>query len=72
MNIHHRTIFRRISFWLQAYIDDRRGTAAMELMIISGPILMLLFNVVDVGTYTYQRMQVEEAAQIGHFPTMSW
>ncbi len=37
----------------------------MELMIISGPILMLLFNVVDVGTYTYQRMQVEEAAQIG-------
>ncbi len=50
---------------LQLFCDDRRGVAAVEF---AGAAVFLVFgvlNAIDMGYYTYQRMEVENAAQVG-------
>src|SRR6202043_3818562 len=50
---------------LQRFRDDRRGVAAVEF---AGAAVFLVFgvlNAIDMGYYTYQRMEVENAAQVG-------
>jgi Flp pilus assembly protein TadG len=62
--VHARTtasVFDR----LRLFGADARGVAAIEFAII-GPLLALgLVNAVDVGYYAYQRMEVENAAEVG-------
>jgi Flp pilus assembly protein TadG len=44
---------------------DRRGVAAVEFGIITSMLSVLFLNAVDLSLYMYQRMQVENAAQMG-------
>jgi Flp pilus assembly protein TadG len=42
---------------------DTRGSAAVEFVLWVGVLALPLINVVDLSFYTYQRMQVETAAE---------
>jgi hypothetical protein len=44
---------------------DCRGVAAIEFAFIAGFLTLAVVNVSDIGIYIYQRMEVENAAQIG-------
>lgn len=48
-----------------AFLRDLRGAAAMEMALWLAILVVPVMNVVDLGFYTYQRMQVEAAAQAG-------
>jgi Flp pilus assembly protein TadG len=50
---------------LHVFCEDRRGVAAVEFAIAAMFLVLGLLNAVDVGYYTYQRMEVENAAQVG-------
>jgi hypothetical protein len=50
---------------LGAFHDDRRGAAAVEFASAAVFLILGLLNAIDVGYYTYQRMEVENAAQVG-------
>ena len=45
--------------------SDRKGTAAIEFAIFVGFLSIALLNVVDLARFLYQRMQVENAAEMG-------
>lgn len=45
--------------------DDRRGSASIELALCGLVLAVALMNAVDVGYYIYNRMEVENAAQMG-------
>jgi Flp pilus assembly protein TadG len=54
-----------VSGKLRRFGAAARGVAGIEFAII-GPLLALgLVNAVDVGYYAYQRMEVENAAEVG-------
>ena len=54
-----------VSKRLRLFGAAARGVAGIEFAII-GPLLALgLVNAVDVGYYAYQRMEVENAAEVG-------
>jgi Flp pilus assembly protein TadG len=44
---------------------DERGVAAVEFAIIVSVVMVALLNAVDVAKYFFERMQVENAAQMG-------
>jgi Flp pilus assembly protein TadG len=44
---------------------DHRGVAAIELAVIAGFLSVAVLNVADVSTYIFQRMEVENATQVG-------
>jgi len=44
---------------------DNSGVAAVEFAFFALFLSVALLNVVDIATYTYQRMQVENAAEMG-------
>ncbi len=44
---------------------DTRGTAAIEFAIAGMLLVVGILNAVDLGLYEYQRMEVENAAQVG-------
>lgn len=48
-----------------AYGRDRRGAAAAEFAVVLPLLTLPLLNVVDLGVYAYQRMQLENAALTG-------
>ena len=50
---------------LRRFCEDRRGTAAVEFAGAAMFVVLGLLNAIDVGYYTYQRMEVENAAQVG-------
>jgi Flp pilus assembly protein TadG len=50
---------------LHALRGDARGSAAIEFAGTAALLSVGLLNAVDVGYYMYQRMQVENAAQVG-------
>jgi Flp pilus assembly protein TadG len=50
---------------LLALRRDRGASAAIEFAGTAGLLSVGLLNAVDVGYYMYQRMQVENAAQVG-------
>lgn len=44
---------------------DTRGVAAIEFALVATLLVVGLLNAVDFGYYMYQRMEVENAAQVG-------
>jgi uncharacterized membrane protein len=58
-------MFVRTKTTLQQLRDDRRGVAAVEFASAAMFLVLGLLNAIDVGYYTYQRMEVENAAQVG-------
>ena len=61
MQARWRAIRRR----LRALREDTWASAAIEFAGTAGLLSVGLLNAVDVGYYMYQRMQVENAAQVG-------
>ncbi len=53
---------RRAVKRLPGYLRSDRGAAAAELALWLPVLILPLLNVVDIGFYIYQRMQVENAA----------
>jgi len=47
------------------YARETSGMAAVEVVFWLAALVPALFNIVDLGTYVFQRMQVENAAQMG-------
>lgn len=45
------------------FLSDRRGAAAAEMALWLTVLILPIMNVVDIGFYVFQRMQVELAAQ---------
>ena len=45
--------------------SDCRGVVAIEFAIFAGLLCFAILNVVDVSVYVYQRMQVENATEMG-------
>jgi Flp pilus assembly protein TadG len=45
--------------------SDCQGVAAIEFAIFAGLLCFAILNVVDVSVYIYQRMQVENATEMG-------
>jgi Flp pilus assembly protein TadG len=50
---------------LAAYRRDSRGAAAAEMAIMLPILTIPLLNIVDLGLYAYQQMQLENAALAG-------
>jgi Flp pilus assembly protein TadG len=48
---------------IRRWISDRRGAAALEIALWLGFLVVPLLNVVDVGYYAFQAIQVRESAQ---------
>jgi Flp pilus assembly protein TadG len=61
-------ITARIHFRLgracRAYARNRAGAAAAEFALILTLLIVPLMNVFDIGVYVYQRMQLDNAAQV--------
>lgn len=45
--------------------SDKRGTSAIEFAFFAGLLSVGLLNVVDISVYMYQRMEVENATEMG-------
>jgi Flp pilus assembly pilin Flp len=50
---------------VRRWLADENGAAAAELGLFVLIIAPIILNLVDMGSYAYQRMQVENAAQAG-------
>lgn len=48
----------------RAFIGDRRGVVSVEFAFSAVFVMVAMLNAADVGTYVYQAMQVENAAQM--------
>jgi Flp pilus assembly protein TadG len=51
--------------WLRPFAREERASAAIEFAATASLLSVGLLNAVDMGYYMYQRMQVENAAQVG-------
>lgn len=49
---------------IRAFIRDRRGVVSVEFALAAVFIMAAMLNAADVGSYVYQSMQVENAAQM--------
>jgi len=47
-----------------AYLKGRSGAAAAEFALILSLLVLPLLNAFDIGVYVYQRMQLDNAAQV--------
>jgi len=45
--------------------SDKRATSAIEFSFFASLLALALINVVDVSTYVYQRMEVQNATEMG-------
>jgi Flp pilus assembly protein TadG len=54
----------RIAMW-KRFARDAKGTAAVEFAVGGMVLVIGVLNAVDLGYYSYQRMEVENAAQVG-------
>jgi Flp pilus assembly protein TadG len=61
MNFSHLRMDRRLG----RYLRKESGAAAAELAIVLPILTIPLLNVVDLGVYAYQQMQLENAAVAG-------
>ncbi len=50
---------------LAAWSTRSEGAAAVELALITPMLVVAMLNIVDVSVYAYNRMQVQNAAQMG-------
>ena len=48
----------------RAYLRCRAGAAAAEFALILTLLVIPLLNAFDIGVYVYQRMQLDNAAQV--------
>lgn len=48
----------------RAYLECRAGAAAAEFALILTLLVVPLLNAFDIGVYVYQRMQLDNAAQV--------
>jgi Flp pilus assembly protein TadG len=55
----------RICGFLGVYARGTRGAAAAEFALVLTLLAIPILNVVDLGIYSYQRMELDNAAQIG-------
>jgi Flp pilus assembly protein TadG len=46
-------------------LSDERGVAAIEFALIAGFLAMAMLNALDIARFFYQRMEVENASQMG-------
>ena len=44
---------------------DQRGVAAVEFALFAGVLSISILNVADISIYVYQRMEVENATEMG-------
>jgi Flp pilus assembly protein TadG len=54
----------RLRAKVQAFAHDRRGTAAIEFAFFVGFLSVATMNVAEISVYIFQRMQVQNAAQM--------
>jgi Flp pilus assembly protein TadG len=54
-----------VSKKLRLFGADARGVAGIEFGLIGLALIPVVLNAVDVGYYAYQRMEVENAAEVG-------
>ena len=50
---------------IPTFRSDKRGTSAIELSFFLGLLAFGMLNVADISIYIYQRMEVENATQMG-------
>jgi len=58
-------IKRQFAQHAEALRSDQRGTSAIEFSFFAALLALAALNVTDISIYIYQRMQLENAAQMG-------
>lgn len=58
-------IMRNLAGKIAAINSDCRGTSAIEFSFFAGFLSLGLLNMTDVSVYLYQRMELENAAEMG-------
>jgi len=56
--------YRRFRLAWRAYVKNRAGAAAAEFALVLTMLTIPLLNVFDIGVYVYDRMQLDNAAQV--------
>jgi Flp pilus assembly protein TadG len=51
----------RLAFWLRSYRRDQHGAAAAEFALILILLVVPFLSVLDIGLYSYERMELENA-----------
>src|ERR1700739_1473504 len=59
-----RALPQRFVLLLRRYRTDRRGAAAAEFALILTLLTFPFLNVIDFGIYAWDRMQLDNAAQV--------
>ena len=67
MSIRAETMLRAKSVYrhVNALGQDRRGVAAIEFAFFAGFLSLAVLNVADISIYIYQRMEAENATEMG-------
>src|SRR5450759_5252458 len=58
-------IMRKVTEKVAAIRSDQRGVSAIEFSFFAGLLAFGLLNMVDISRYIYQRMELENATQMG-------
>jgi Flp pilus assembly protein TadG len=58
-------ITSKVTTRVAAIRSDQRGTSAIEFSFFAGLLSLGMLNMTDVSIYLYQRMELENAAQMG-------
>ncbi len=58
-------IARKVTKQVQAITSDQRGVSAIEFSFFAALLAFGLLNTADISIYIYQRMEVENATQMG-------
>lgn len=58
-------IMRKVPKKVAAIRSDQRGASAIEFSFFAGLLAFALLNTVDISRYIYQRMEFENATQMG-------
>src|SRR5581483_8750661 len=58
------SLYSRLRPACRAYITNAAGAAAAEFALILTLLTIPLLNVFDIGVYVYDRMQLDNAAQV--------
>ena len=58
-------IVRHVTSKGEAISSDERGVAAVEFALFAGMLSLAMINAIDVSTYVYKRMELENATQMG-------
>jgi Flp pilus assembly protein TadG len=58
-------VMRNLAKKFAAIRSDRRGTSAIEFSFFAGLLSLGLLNMTDISRYLYQRMELENATEMG-------